>query len=86
MIDREKVIRGLTICSKPQAKCEDCPYHDLQGEQSCNDALCLDALELLKEQPEIVRCKDCKWNYIHAGCELPHGGDWYCADGERRCC
>lgn len=48
--------------------------------------------ELLKEQPEIVRCNDCKY------CEYPeaekewckkghlHGNakNWFCADGERR--
>ena len=36
---------------------------------------------------EIVRCKDCKWNNGYTGCDkylLPHGGDWFCADGERR--
>ena len=43
---------------------------------------------------EIVRCKDCKYgveipkgNYgcehIHASKYL-HGGDWFCADGERK--
>ena len=48
-----------------------------------------DALELLKEQPELIRCKDCKY------CEYPdaerewckkghlHGNakTWFCADG-----
>lgn len=54
------------------------------------------ALVLLKEQPEIVRCKDC----IHKGdpfeCRLDsdleeHGGhrteeygDWFCADGVKK--
>ena len=52
MTDREKVIKGLEICYCPPAKCEDCPYHDLPDEQSCNDTLCLDALALLKEQEE----------------------------------
>ena len=53
MADREKVIKGLEICYCPPAKCEDCPYHDLPDEQSCNDTLCLDALSLLKEQKQI---------------------------------
>ena len=48
MIDREKVIKGLETCYCPPAKCEDCPYNDI--EKNCNDALCLDALALLKEQ------------------------------------
>lgn len=47
------------------------------------------ALELLKEQPEIIRCKDCKFwykdEYSHL-CAI--NGDlrpsnWFCADGER---
>jgi len=53
MHDREKVIKGLEICYCPHAKCEDCPYHDLPDEESCNDTLCLDALALLKEQEPI---------------------------------
>lgn len=49
-MDMEKVIKGLEICYYPPSKCEDCPYHDLPDEQSCNDVLCLDALALLKKQ------------------------------------
>ena len=54
-MDRDKVIKGLEICYCPSAKCEDCPYHDLPDEQSCNDTLCLDALALLKKQDEEVK-------------------------------
>ena len=62
---------------------------------SCGDPLMellKDVRELLKEQPEIVPCKDCKhkeesvspsweaWcNRLHCGCD----NDWFCADGER---
>ena len=46
MIDREKVLKGLETCYCPPAKCEDCPYNDIEN---CNDALCLDALALIKE-------------------------------------
>ncbi len=51
-------------------------------------------------QPEIIRCKDCKWfaEFTHNGeptghgsCNNPQNGwwrcpqaDWFCADGERR--
>ena len=56
-----------------------------------------DALELLKAQPQIVMCKDCKyWDYLiadrgrcdemsvtHVG-EFYTDSDWYCADGERK--
>lgn len=52
--------------------------------------------ERLKEQPDIVRCKDCKHgirlddtNYFvctkpFAGIRETHTGDWFCADGERK--
>lgn len=53
MPDREKVIKALEICYCPPSKCEDCPYHDLPVEQSCNDVLCLDALTLLKEHEAV---------------------------------
>jgi hypothetical protein len=51
----------------------------------------LDALELLKleEPPDVVRCKDCKyWHNSHV-CPLYSdwmgtGGNWFCADGERK--
>lgn len=43
---------------------------------------------------EIIRCKDCKHNYLDGiqvrfnRCELNHskvhGDDWFCADGERK--
>ena len=87
MADREKIIKGLEICYCPPAKCEDCPYYDLPDEQSCNDVLCLDALALLKEQPEIVRCKDCTYRgeincpQYYRRTEL--SDDYFCADGKR---
>lgn len=48
-----------------------------------------DAIALLKEQPEIVRCKDCKYYDHFNGCMSWHdvnsnNDNWYCADGERR--
>ena len=47
--------------------------------------------ELLKEQPQIVRCKDCKRRGTY-NCPVYVGGDgmcsepddWFCANGERR--
>ena len=47
MIDKEKVIKGLETCYYPPSKCEDCPYNDIEN---CNDALCLDAIALLKQE------------------------------------
>ena len=53
------------------------------------------AVEALKEQETVVRCKDCKYN--SGNCHglyaqfvtcyktgSPHMENWYCADGERR--
>lgn len=52
-----------------------------------------DALVLLKEQLEVIRCKDCKHRFngccydrksdrINFGVYV--ADDWFCADGERR--
>ena len=61
MPDMEKVIKGLRICiDRVPGKytCDKCPYETHGNE--CEIDLSEDALALLKEQPEIVRCKDCK--------------------------
>lgn len=66
MPDREKVIKGLERCSSIDMcymeiscyhpKYLECPYHE---ESECVKHLVNDALELLKEQEEIIHCKDC---------------------------
>ncbi len=47
-----------------------------------------DAIVLLKEQPQIVRCKDCKYyNSLMGHCKDGRGypsPEWFCADGLRR--
>lgn len=48
-----------------------------------------EAIKLLKEQPDVVRCKDCEFWHDSLGCQLYSEGlktpeDWFCADGERR--
>lgn len=52
-------------------------------------------LAMLKTQPQIVRCKDCK-HYVHvrtdtagyctkdSSCWVFRDLDWFCADGERK--
>lgn len=95
MPDREKVIRGLTVCTDntPVEDCQKCPY---QGKEYCTDAVMQDALALLREEPveqteQLIRCKDCG----NRECEGRAGtivcgitGDshsrlWFCADGEK---
>lgn len=56
-----------------------------------------DALSMLKEQPEIIRCKDCKYGQKCTDGETTyqcfkwncgefwelHEQNWFCADGQR---
>ena len=78
-IDREKVIAWLAD--------EELYYRD-HGDTH-NSLMACDALALLKEQPEIVRCKDCKhrfdgccYNNLNFGVYVAN--NWFCADGERK--
>jgi len=86
MIDREKVIKALSDFSKFRICLSNLiPWAEID-----------DALALLKEQPDIVRCKDCEHCFVegfvhernvcelHPEIENP-SDDWFCADGERRC-
>lgn len=88
MPDREKVIKSIKACANnPDHDCESCEYRS--GALWCyNDQLIEDFLALLKDQPEIVRCKDCK-HYGENECMIKAGWfpvqpDWFCADGERK--
>ena len=93
-MDREKVIKGLELCEWIMFCPDDCPY---MNDKVCWKNLHADALALLKEQPEIIRCKDCKhWisgriddkdNFIPPRCTLfnePQTADWFCPSGERK--
>lgn len=101
MIDRAKVIKALERClicdisvvATPEAQKAylECEY--TIGRYCGRKNVLRDALSLLKEQPEIVRCKDCKWAEVsdneHTWCdhvdhEFCHNNDWFCADGEAR--
>ena len=55
MIDRGKVIKGLTCCSNhtPGFGCNECPY-ECDDMDQCIEAVTYDALELLKEQEAVV--------------------------------
>lgn len=92
MIDREKIIRELEDLGGWHTHHYN-PLHYEYAETIHN------ALVLLKEQPEVVRCKDCKY-YESYGKFCRYDGayksnskhlygimcnpDWYCADGERK--
>ena len=74
----------------------------LKEQESVIEALKSDldeTLAVLSEQPEIVRCRECKYGCLMANgkvymCESPeqnkkicvhvHKQEWFCADGERR--
>ena len=92
MENREKVIKAYECCKNPIIKgCERCPYEKIcYHDQFCLTAI-KDAIELLKEQPQIVRCKDCKWHdnpddspkYLPC-MEMRTNPNWFCADGIQR--
>ena len=74
MIDREKMIKGLEICSDDTKKCHGCPYL-MTDAPRCWDVVMKDALELLKGQEPVepipydldtpvttvMRCYKCGW-------------------------
>ena len=87
MADREKVIKALGICAVGTNSCEKCPSKDKC--HGVSNAAMAAAIELLKEQETVVRCKDCKFYDSETGiCAkgITHGyaAEWFCADGERR--
>ena len=87
MIDREKGIKGLEslrdICNAKSNMAIGKGKVAWAGYANAAD----DAISLLKEQPEIVRCKDCKF-FISEGhyCKIrgigrPLEPDDFCSDG-----
>ena len=88
MADIEKVIKGLEYCIADEY-CDECPYTDDCFEiddKPYGEKLLRDVLELLKEQPKIVRCKDCLRRHEPSCPMLDYRTRdlWFCADGERR--
>ncbi len=100
MPNKEKVIKGLECCAAMSGdECRVCPY-----EHECRDTdlpygmshLAGDAFILLQVQPDIIRCKDCKYvedytdiydddrGYKCLKHQEYHSADWFCADAERR--
>jgi hypothetical protein len=74
MVDRDKVIKGLELCTADipiengihkDDMCQKCPYHNKKYAYCFEkNKLMQDALALLKEQETIVRCKDCKYAHM----------------------
>ncbi len=89
-IDRENAITNL---EQNIRWIEDNEHHQFPGWGNVVVAM-RDAVELLKEQPKIVRCKDCIYwnggymNYdIHPWLpcmDMNTKRDYFCPDGERR--
>ena len=84
MIDRETVIKELENYE---------PYARAFSNITVTGSIVLDAIILLKEQSEIVLCKDCKygehmckpWSDIICNQNrATHIPDWFCADGKRK--
>ena len=97
MPDRENVVKGLRCIAGDVVWCAHCPYSDANGSgrgDRCKRDCAKKALVWLKEQPEIIRCKDCKHGEIYTAingvllsimCDgVKHRPEWFCADGERR--
>ena len=90
MIDKRKVIKSLECHLDTKTDCSDCIY---KFGYNCFTLLLKDALELLKSQPDIVQCGECKY-YSNGFCYNPNTfdektcgntvPDWFCADGKRR--
>ena len=58
-MDSEKVEKNLSECIEYIRKHK---FNKIPCWGNCQSAM-MDALALLKEQPEIVRCKDCQFHY-----------------------
>ena len=97
-MDRENVINDFESCIKIGGwnHCKSCEHSESSDLRLVCKQMAEEVLALLKEQTEIVRCKDCKhrnkeivpdgaWEgYVF--CKKDCAGrkkEWFCADGER---
>ena len=70
------------VCLLKEQEHKDRMYHALEDDWKR-------LKELLKEQGEVVRCRDCVNRYDPINCKMYSEGmdtsdEWFCADGERR--
>ena len=97
MIDKERLIKawGIFQKSNPYEICEGREFRAIKEPEYCMGQMISDTIDLLKEKPEIVRCKDCKNAVVYDNNEVicthidsngndKHSIDWFCADGERQ--
>ena len=91
MTDREKVIGLLQEMAEYFRECRNNASFASKAENHFWELqnAATEAVDLLKELPEIVRCKDCK--HYDSNTQSCNNGlddiflpDWFCADGERR--
>jgi protein-arginine kinase activator protein McsA len=81
MTDREKVIKWLEECQKPECTCKNCPYYLVVDESAmdeavlehCTDQLMRDALTLLREQTRWVEETDRRNHYHCESCGYTAG-------------
>lgn len=103
MINREKVLEAIERCvdkAKSPNCYSDCYYDGCVFRHGdCRFDMLADAIALLKEQPEIVRCNECKYarhddlsgavfctkltEKYTTQDDKAVSEDWFCADGER---
>ena len=64
MTDREKVIKSLECCFNTYSCKNGCIYWNNESLPKgiyCRNALVIEAMELLKKEPEIIHCRDCAY-------------------------
>ena len=99
MIDKERLINawGIVQRSNRYEICEGREFRAIKEPEYCMGQMISDTIDLLKEKPEVVRCKDCQhWrhelfnirgSYFPNECEL-FGYGWnendYCSYAVRR--
>lgn len=69
MPDREKVIKGLEVCTASGSNCDGCPYFEPVETILCACPMMDDALALLREQEPVKPQKmlDGVWSYERCG-------------------
>lgn len=91
MTDIKKIIEAVEYCLT-NGKCTECKFSKGRMFATCR-YLMEDIFELLKEQQQIVRCKDCKHcdpEDHKCDCghdiqwQLPRSDNWFCADGKQK--